>query len=97
MEPTAQEREQALAGWRDANWHELDACLSVAKAIRDNPEAQPRDRNEANKTIVRMLGAMSARPSDSARNKPTKTVGHTTNEVVDDDVAEIMKLVSDPR
>jgi len=80
MEPTKDEQAQALSEWRAAHWDELENCLKTAIAIRDTA-SEPRDRNEANKTILRMLGALSTRPSDSASpNDPTKKLGHTTNE-----------------
>jgi hypothetical protein len=80
MEPTKDERAQALSEWRAAHWDELENCLKTAIAIRDTA-SEPRDRNEANKTILRMLGALSTRPSDSASpSEPTKGSGHTTKE-----------------
>jgi len=47
-----------LAAWRKEHFKELEECLKVAKAIRDNSEAKDRDRIDAIKSIARMLAAL---------------------------------------
>ena len=97
MEPTKEQIDQSLAEWREANWGELDACLKVARSIRDNEKASPRDRNEAIKSIARLLGAFSTKPSDSARQgQPARKKGNP-DEMGTDEVAEVVGLISDPR
>jgi hypothetical protein len=82
MDVTKDELAQALSDWRAANWGELNRCLATAIEIRDTSD-EPRDRNEANKTILRMLGALSTRPSDSASPPDTtKGVGRVTKDTV---------------
>lgn len=97
MEPTKEQMEQSLAEWREAHWGELDTCLKVAKSIRDNEQASPRDRNEAIKTITRMLGALSTRPSDSARQGTPSKSKQNPDEMSTEEVAETFKLINDPR
>ena len=47
-----------LAKWRQKHFAELEKNLTVAITVRDNEEATDRDRNEAIKTISRLLGGL---------------------------------------
>lgn len=97
MEPTKEQIDQSLAEWREAHWGELDACLRVAKSIRDNEKATPRDRNEAIKSIARLLGGFSTRPTDSARQgQPSRKQGNP-DEMSTEEITESVNLISDPR
>ena len=49
---------QAIDAFRKKHIKELETNMAVAVSIRDDVEASPRDRNEAIKTISRMLGAL---------------------------------------
>jgi len=59
-----------LSEWREKNMIELNACLDVAKAVRDDPGATARDRIEAVKTIGRLLSALT--PDRVPPKKPVK-------------------------
>lgn len=48
----------AIDDFRKKYIHQLEINMDVAIEIRDNEEATSRDRNEAIKTISRMLGAL---------------------------------------
>ena len=52
------ELQTAITDFRKKYIHELERCLEVAVEVRDNIEASPRDRNEAVKTISRLLGSL---------------------------------------
>lgn len=56
-----------LAEWRAKHFGELETCLTVAKGIRDDPEAGAKNRVEAVKIIARLLDAL----------KPEKGESHT--------------------
>lgn len=63
---TPKEEALALAEWRAKWWDELDATLKVLITIRDTAQID-RDRLEAAKGIVRLLGGGSTRPGDQAK------------------------------
>jgi len=65
-----QEAVPGLNEWRRTHFAELDANLAVARLIRDDPQASNRDRNEAVKSIARMMGIMgNERPKESVSSK----------------------------
>ena len=47
-----------LAIWRKKHFAELEKNLTTAISVRDNTDATDRDRNEAIKTISRLLGGL---------------------------------------
>ena len=49
---------EALAEWRAKHSDQWEKNLQVAMAIRDDPDASNRDKNEAIKIISRMLGIL---------------------------------------
>ena len=49
---------EALAEWRAKHIDQWEKNLEVAMAIRDDPDASNRDRNEAIKIISRLLGIL---------------------------------------
>ena len=52
------ELQTAITDFRKKYIGELEKCLEVAIEVRDNKDATPRDRNEAVKTISRLLGSL---------------------------------------
>jgi len=67
------ELQQAITDFRKKHVGELEKCLEVAVEVRDDKGASPRDRNEAVKTISRLLGSLQPErimPVNS--NKPAK-------------------------
>lgn len=55
-ELTPTEKKEILREWRERHFREMEANLTVAKAVRDDPTASKKDRIEAVKIITRMLG-----------------------------------------
>lgn len=49
---------EALAEWRAKHIDQWEKNLQVAIAIRDDPDASNKDKNEAIKIISRMLGIL---------------------------------------
>ena len=67
------ELQTAITDFRKKYIGELEKCLKVAMEVRDDPSASHRDRNEAVKTISRLLGSLQPErimPVNS--NKPAK-------------------------
>jgi len=52
------ELQTAITDFRKKYIGELEKCLKVAIEVRDDKKASPRDRNEAVKTISRLLGSL---------------------------------------
>lgn len=61
-----------LRQFREDNIGELDKCLEVACAIRDDKKATARDKNEAVKIIARLLSALQP---DRTVSGPEKVAG----------------------
>jgi len=60
-EPTGEPKHKPvkqLDRWRASHLNELELCLQAAISIRDNSATSARDKNEAIKTIARMIGAL---------------------------------------
>jgi hypothetical protein len=49
-----------LASWRSERFEEMQRNLDVWKEIRDDPEQDAKDRNEAAKNIAKALGGLGA-------------------------------------
>jgi len=56
-----------LAAWRKRHFEELETCMTVAKSIRDDPEAGAKERIEAVKIIARLLSALAPEKEDKAK------------------------------
>jgi hypothetical protein len=91
MSPSKKDEDEALAEWRRRHWEQLDKSLEVLVAIRDG-SLLPKDRIEAVKGITRMLGALSTRPTDSAKpvTDPAVKKAVTMSAEEDDDVKAIL-------
>ena len=61
---------EALNEFREKHLHELEETIQVFIEIRDNPEAQDRNRIEAGKSVARMLAAL--QPDRQVQPKETK-------------------------
>ena len=57
-------KKKDLAEWRQRHFKELEECMNVAKAIRDDPEAGAKERIEAVKIIARLLAALQPEKED---------------------------------
>jgi len=57
-----------LASWRKQHFKELEDNLTMAKQIRDDPEASNRDINEAIKTINALLGVRPDRVDEGKKS-----------------------------
>ena len=55
-----------LALWREKHFKELEECLKVSIAIRDDPEAGAKNRIEAVKIISRLLNALQPEKGEAA-------------------------------
>jgi len=62
---------KTLTEWRDKHFAELEVCMTVAKSIRDDPEAGAKNRIEAVKIISRLLNALQPEKGDAAPKLPT--------------------------
>jgi len=80
---------QAIDAFRKKHIKELETNMAVAVSIRDDVEASPRDRNEAIKTISRMLGAL--QPDRQTLAKKTSDVPELTA----DDQADIAQHIKE--
>lgn len=79
-----------LAAWRKANFKEIQKCLEVARAIRDDAEASNKDRIEAIKSIARMLAALA--PERIAATKGT--TGDENKELTQDESSLLDDLLN---
>jgi len=80
------ELQQAITDFRKKYIGELETNLMVAMEIRDNPEASPRDRNEAVKTISRLLGSL-----QPERIAPAKSEGRSNGPTITEEEEEEIK------
>lgn len=86
-----QEAVPGLNEWRRLHFAELDANLAVARAIRDDPAASNRDRNEAVKSIARMMGIMgNERPRETTPEKDKES----RRELTEAESAELERLLA---
>lgn len=84
-------KSETLAEWRKANFKEIQKCLEVARAIRDDGEASNKDRIEAIKSIARMLAALAPE-----RIAATKNVsGDENKELTQDETSLMDALLND--
>ena len=73
---------------------EMEENIKIAKSIRDNPEASARDRNEAIKTIARMVGGLT--PDRTGGGKESSPVAQMDNKPLSDsDLAQIEALINE--
>jgi len=83
---------QTLAEFRAKHFkEEMNRNLEVAREIRDNPENSAKDRNEALKSISRMLGAL-APEKVSPISKPKKSKKEELTEL---DKLDIQKIINE--
>ena len=94
MVPSKKDEEEALNEWRRRHWHELDLSMAVLVSIRDD-SLIAKDRIEAIKGITRMLGALSNRPTDSAKPLTDPTAKKAV--VMSDEEAEDVKAILSTR
>jgi hypothetical protein len=67
-------RRDIVADFRQAHVEELEKTLKVLVSIRDDTDAGDKERTEAGKSILRLLGAMSPE-STKAGDKPMESGG----------------------
>jgi hypothetical protein len=72
---------------------EMEDCLKIAKQIRDNTKASSRDRNEAIKTIARMVGGLT--PDRMGAKEPQPPIAPPGNTPLPDSVIENIKAILD--
>ena len=65
--PLPEVEKEVLKSWREKHWKELDVTMKVLKSIRDDDEANNKDRIEAGKAISRMLGVLAAEKVDTSK------------------------------
>jgi len=83
---------QTLAEFRTKHFkEEMSRNLEVAKNIRDNPENSAKDRNEAVKSISRMLGAL-APEKVSPASKPKES---KKEELTESDKLDIQQIINE--
>ena len=85
------DKKNALKEWREKHFKELEINLTVAKTIRDNGDATSKDRNEAIKTISRLLGAL--QPERTSQKNVTAKKVELPKEVLEDIDSKIEALV----
>ena len=84
-------RTENLAEWRKANFKEIQKCLEVARAIRDDTEASNKDRIEAIKSIARMLAALAPERMSATKN----IKGDESKELTQDEANLMDGLIND--
>ena len=95
---TADGRKEALADFRAKYFHELGNSLNVAIAIRDNPDASDKDRNEANKFIARLLDALAPERQTSQAQKIKESLKKSTKPELSLDLkGKLANLYAAPR
>jgi len=95
MAPSKKDEDEALAEWRRRHWEQLDKSLAVLVAIRDG-SLLPKDRIEAIKGITRMLGALSTRPTDSAKPLTDPSTKKAV-EMSDEEAEDVKAILSTSR
>ena len=80
------ELQQAITDFRKKHVGELEKCLEVAVEVRDDKGASPRDRNEAVKTISRLLGSL-----QPERIAPAKSEGRSNGPTITEEEEEEIK------
>ena len=87
------ELQAAITDFRKKYIGELETNLMVAMEIRDDTKASPRDRNEAVKTISRLLGSLQPEriaPAKSDAKSNTPSLSEAEQEEIERQITEVL-------
>ena len=87
------ELQTAITDFRKKYIGELEKCLKVAMEVRDDPSASHRDRNEAVKTISRLLGSLQPEriaPAKSDAKSNTPSLSEAEQEEIERQITEVL-------